>query len=94
MSKEIYPFPKDLETREVKRKNASSERLKRMTDAEERLWEQEAALRAMRYLVGERLKPSFLMIKGNVERQSRECDDKFMDLLKTNDNGAEDTESK
>ena len=93
MNTKIYPFPEDLASREIKRTKAQSERLKRLTDAEEKQWEQEATMRAMKYLVGERLKPSFLMIRGNVDLQAKKCDEEFLSILNTTQNGTKNPKS-
>ena len=91
MENKCYPFPEDLINREIKRKTAGSERLKRMTNLEEKTWEQEAVKKAMSFLIDEKIKPAYPMIRANVLKQLAKCDSDFDILLeqKTKENGKE-----
>ena len=83
MATKYYPYPEDLSSRKVARKNQMSERLKRMTDRETHQWEQEAYRLSMAEAIKENIKPTYLVLAAKISALSLECDSLFNNEINT-----------
>ena len=81
MAKKCFPYPDELETRSIIRKNQASERLKRMTEQEESLWKQEAYKISMKEMIDQGVKPTFLVINARILSKSIDCDILFNSII-------------
>lgn len=79
--KKYYPFPLDILGRTIIREDQRSERLKRMTEEEERGCNFEIFVMVLKDLIDAGIKPKFPLIKEGMEKKSKICDEIFDEIM-------------